>query len=52
MKNKSGYSWPHLLVALLTVVIAQAAVFADRPDWQKEQTDWRAGNGSRNKSNS
>jgi Aspartyl protease len=82
MKNKSGYSWPHLLVALLTVVIAQAAVCADpstgsavpttgtlgagpstslrtgRPDpstllragWQKEQTDWRAGNGSRIKS--
>jgi predicted aspartyl protease len=29
MKNKNGYSWPHLLVALLTVVIAQAVVFAD-----------------------
>ena len=50
MKNKNGYSWPHLLVALLTVVIAQAAVFADRPGWQKEQADWQTGNGSRIKS--
>jgi len=66
MKNKNGYSWPHLLIALLTVVIAQAVVFADpstgstelatgtlgtgRAGWQKEQADWRTGNGSRIKS--
>jgi predicted aspartyl protease len=50
MKSKNGYSWPHLLVALLTVVIAQAVVFADRPEWQKEQADWQTGNGSRIKS--
>jgi hypothetical protein len=50
MKNKNGYSWPHLLVALLTVVIAQAVAFADRPGWQKEQADWQTGNGSRIKS--
>jgi predicted aspartyl protease len=58
MKNKNVYSWPHLLVALLTVVIAEAVVFADpsatqgagRPGWQKEQADWQTGNGSRIKS--
>jgi predicted aspartyl protease len=66
MKNKNGYSWPHLLVALLIVVIEQAIAFADpstgstelttgtqgtgRPDWQKEQADWQTGNGSRIKS--
>jgi len=29
MKSKNRYSWPRLLVALLTVVIAQATAFAD-----------------------
>jgi predicted aspartyl protease len=66
MKNKNGYSWPHLLATLLIVVIVQAIVFADpstgstelttgtqgagRPGWQKEQADWQTGNGSRIKS--
>lgn len=38
------------ITALLTVVIAQTVVFADRPGWQKEQADWQTGNGSRIKS--
>ncbi len=74
MKRRKEQSWPHLLVALLTVVIAQGVVFADpstgstelttgtlgagrpgpstllRAGWQKEQADWRLGNGSRIKS--
>jgi predicted aspartyl protease len=47
MKNKNGYSWPHLLVALLAVVIAQAVVFAKQPDWQREEVTWRAGGNTR-----
>ena len=47
-----------MIAALLTLVIAQAVVFADRPGpstslragWQKEQADWQTGNGSRIKS--
>ncbi|MGA2324390.1 MAG: aspartyl protease family protein [Sedimentisphaerales bacterium] len=51
MKRKKEQSWLHpLIAALLTIVIAQAAVFADRPGWQKEQADWQTGNGSRIKS--
>ena len=47
-KEQSGlHPW---IAALLTIVIAQAAVFAERPGWQKEQADWQTGNGSRIKS--
>jgi len=41
MKNKSGYSWSHLLVALLTVVIAQAVVFAESSGWERKEVNWR-----------
>jgi hypothetical protein len=41
MKNKNGYSWPHLFVALLTVVVAQAAVFAESSGWERKEVNWR-----------
>ena len=67
MKSRKEQSRLHpWIAALLTIVIAQAIVFADpstdstvlttgtsgagRPGWQKEQTDWQTGNGSRIKS--
>ncbi|MGD0553088.1 MAG: aspartyl protease family protein [Sedimentisphaerales bacterium] len=51
MKKRKEQSWLHpWIAALLTIVIAQATVFADRPGWQKEQADWQTGNGSRIKS--
>jgi predicted aspartyl protease len=59
MKKRKEQSWLYpWIAALLTIVIAQAAVFADpsttpgagRPGWQKEQVDLQTGNGSRIKS--
>ena len=56
MKSRKEQSRLHpWIAALLTIVIAQAIVFADRRPgtWSsrgKEQTDWQTGNGSRIKS--
>ena len=56
MKIRKEQNRPHpWIAALLTIVIAQAMVFADpsttlRAGWQKEQADWQTGNGSRIKS--
>jgi hypothetical protein len=67
MKSRKEQSWLYpWIAALLTIVIAQAAVFADpstgstslttgtpgagRTGWQKEQVDLQTGNGSRIKS--
>ena len=41
MKNKNGYSWPHMLVALLTVVITQGVVFAESSGWERKEVNWR-----------
>jgi len=41
MKNKNGYSWPHLFVALLTVVIAQTMIFAESSGWERKEVNWR-----------
>jgi predicted aspartyl protease len=51
MKRRKEQNQLHpWIVALLTIVIVQATVFADRPGWQKERADWQTGNGSRIKS--
>jgi len=47
MKSGNRYSWPRLqFVALLIMAVVQPCVFAERPDWQREEVSWRLTGGS------
>lgn len=52
MKSSKSPVHPRLLKILLLIAVACRAsvVFADRPDWKKEQVNWRLPGGSRIKS--